>query len=76
MQWKYYIFYCAFIAFELACIYFLFPETSRRTIEQISEIFDGPRQEVEGVVDQIDQQEKDIDHKHINDVNEDPKYTL
>jgi hypothetical protein len=76
LQWKYYIFYCAFIAFELACIYFLFPETSRRTIEQISEIFDGSRQEVEDVVEQINLPEKNIDQKHIGDINEDPKYIL
>ncbi|KAL2859199.1 general substrate transporter [Aspergillus pseudodeflectus] len=39
--WKYYIAFCCILAALTTAIYFLFPETKGRTLEQISEIFDG-----------------------------------
>lgn len=34
--WKYLISYCCFLAFELVFIYFFFPETSGRTLEELA----------------------------------------
>ena len=34
--WKYYISYCIFLLFEIAFVYFLFPETSNRSLEELA----------------------------------------
>lgn len=34
--WKYLISYCVWLVFELVCIYFLWPETSGRTLEELT----------------------------------------
>jgi sugar porter (SP) family MFS transporter len=39
--WKYYIFYCCFLALEVTIIYFFFVETRYMPLEEISKIFDG-----------------------------------
>ncbi|KAL6405205.1 Lactose permease [Ilyonectria robusta] len=39
--WRYYIVFCCILAGLTTAIYFLFPETKGRTLEQITEIFDG-----------------------------------
>lgn len=39
--WKYYIFYCVWIAFELVVVYFYYVETKGPTLEEIAKIFDG-----------------------------------
>ncbi|KAI9574336.1 hypothetical protein HD554DRAFT_2165825 [Boletus coccyginus] len=45
--WKYYIIYCVWIAFEVAFVYFMFPETSGRTLEELTFLYEGDhRQEV------------------------------
>ena len=47
IQWKYYIFYCCFLAFELVVIYFCYPETRYLPLEEVAKIFD--RDDVAGV---------------------------
>lgn len=39
--WKYYIVYCIWIVVEIATVYFLFPETHGRTLEELSFMFEG-----------------------------------
>ena len=34
--WKYYISYCVFLLFEIVFVYFLFPETSNRSLEELA----------------------------------------
>ncbi|KAF2220747.1 putative MFS sugar transporter [Elsinoe ampelina] len=38
--WKYLITYCCWIAFEIVVVYFLFPETSGRTLEELAFLFE------------------------------------
>lgn len=46
IQWRYYIVYVGCLAFFLASVYFLFPETKGRSLEEVSRIFD--RKEISG----------------------------
>ncbi|KAL2121084.1 hypothetical protein VTJ04DRAFT_5111 [Mycothermus thermophilus] len=39
--WKYYIVYCVWILVEILTVYFLFPETHNRTLEELSFMFEG-----------------------------------
>ena len=41
IEWKYYIIYCCVLAVELALVYFWFPETKGRSLEEVALIFDG-----------------------------------
>jgi MFS family permease len=41
--WKYYIVFCVLLFVFSFLIYFLFPETNGRTLEEIAEIFDGKK---------------------------------
>jgi len=41
LNWKYYIFYCAWIAVELVVVYFFFIETRNTPLEEIAKHFDG-----------------------------------
>ncbi|OBZ70267.1 Lactose permease [Grifola frondosa] len=41
--WKYYISYCVFLLFEVVFVYFLFPETSNRTLEELAFLFEGEK---------------------------------
>ncbi|KAI0371438.1 hexose transporter [Pilatotrama ljubarskyi] len=41
--WKYYISYCIFLLFEVAFVWFLFPETSNRTLEELAFLFEGDK---------------------------------
>ena len=34
--WKYYISYCIFLLFEIVFVWFLFPETSNRSLEELA----------------------------------------
>lgn len=39
-KWKYLVSYCVWIAFEICVVYFLFPETSGRTLEELAFLFE------------------------------------
>ncbi|KAI0763426.1 hexose transporter [Trametes elegans] len=41
LGWKYYIVYCAWIAFEVVFLWFFIVETKNRTLEETAALFDG-----------------------------------
>ncbi|KAK4688187.1 hypothetical protein P7C73_g1921, partial [Tremellales sp. Uapishka_1] len=41
LKWKYYLVFTAFLVVEITCIYLFFIETSGRTLEEVSALFDG-----------------------------------
>ncbi|KAI0071827.1 hexose transporter [Panus rudis PR-1116 ss-1] len=41
--WKYYISYCIFLLFEVIFVYFLFPETSNRSLEELAFLFEDDK---------------------------------
>ncbi|KAI0677721.1 hexose transporter [Trametes maxima] len=41
--WKYYISYCIFLLFEIVFVWFLFPETSNRSLEELAFLFEGEK---------------------------------
>ncbi|TFK94919.1 hexose transporter [Polyporus arcularius HHB13444] len=41
--WKYYISYCIFLLFEIGVVWFLFPETSNQTLEELAFLFEGDK---------------------------------
>ncbi|KAF7589042.1 hypothetical protein BBP40_004830 [Aspergillus hancockii] len=41
ISWRWLLVYCCWLAFELVFIYFFFPETSGRTLEELSFMFEG-----------------------------------
>lgn len=43
ISWKYYIVYCCIIAAEIGLVYFGFPETKGRSLEEVALIFDGEK---------------------------------
>jgi len=40
--WRYYIVFCILLFIMIILVWFLFPETKGRTLEEIAELFDGP----------------------------------
>ncbi|KAJ6609103.1 general substrate transporter, partial [Mycena sp. CBHHK59/15] len=68
--WRYYITYVVWLAFEVVFVYFLFPETAHRTLEELAFLYEG---------DQIREEQKkrvedEIRHEHHDGkrVSEDP----
>ncbi|GFF49970.1 hypothetical protein IFM58399_08689 [Aspergillus lentulus] len=41
ISWRWLLVYCCWLAFEVAFIYLIFPETSGRTLEELSFMFEG-----------------------------------
>lgn len=41
LAWKYYLFYCVFLVFEVGVIYFFIVETRYTPMEEINKFFDG-----------------------------------
>lgn len=50
LEWKYYIFYCVWLAVELVVVYFFYIETRNTPLEEIAKYFDGENAMVGGAV--------------------------
>lgn len=48
IKWKYYIFYCCWLAVELIVVYFFYIETRNTPLEEIAKHFDGDAAVVAG----------------------------
>lgn len=42
ISWRYYIVWCCMLALNFTLVWFYFPETRGRALEEVAEIFDGP----------------------------------
>jgi len=64
--WKYYIFYCVWVCVEISTVYFLFPETHNRTLEELSFMFEGKEKQkkVEEGVEKVLHGEDEIHGKN------------
>ncbi|KAF8178016.1 hexose transporter [Pholiota molesta] len=57
--WKYYISYCVFLLFEVVFVYFLFPETSGRSLEELAFLYEG---------DELNEQKKRVEKEFRHEV--------
>ncbi|KAJ7079434.1 hexose transporter [Mycena belliarum] len=60
--WRFYISYVVFLAFEVVFVYFLFPETANRTLEELSFLYEGDQvreEQAKRVRDEIHHEVKD-----------------
>ena len=42
ISWRYYIVWCCMLALNFTLVWFFFPETRGKALEEVAEIFDGP----------------------------------
>lgn len=59
--WKYYLSYVIWLAFEVLFVFFMFPETSGRTLEELAFIFEGKEVRKR----QVKETEQELHHEHI-----------
>ncbi|CRJ80067.1 hypothetical protein BN1708_000154 [Verticillium longisporum] len=74
LDWKYFAIYCAWIFFELAFIYFMYPETYNRTLEELAFLFEDKTnydQAAAAVTKQLDA--PDVQQVESREVRELPK---
>ena len=64
LAWKYYIFYCVFLVFEIFIIYFYLVETRYTPMEEIARYFDGDK--AMDIVDVTNEQVKVHDEKEMS----------
>ncbi|RGP81338.1 mfs sugar transporter [Fusarium longipes] len=50
ISWRYFITYCCFLAFEVVFVYFFFPETFGRTLEEATFLFDDEKSSAEKAI--------------------------
>ncbi|KAI0828601.1 general substrate transporter [Trametes gibbosa] len=67
--WKYYIVYCAFLAFELGFLYFFVIETQNRTLEETAALFDGDEL---AHIAQAAQRATEVRHEDYDEKSSDP----
>jgi hypothetical protein len=71
LKWKYYIFYCVFLAFEVAVIYLFLVETRYTPLEEIAKYFDGEEKTLDVAAIANEQTKKDgfvdgeVNEKHM-----------
>ncbi|KAJ7351396.1 general substrate transporter [Mycena albidolilacea] len=56
--WRYYISYVVWLGFEVAFVYFLFPETAHRTLEELAFLYEG--EQIQG--EQVKRVKQEIQH--------------
>ncbi|PGH02596.1 hypothetical protein AJ79_07600 [Helicocarpus griseus UAMH5409] len=61
--WKFFAIYCGWIAFEVIFIYFMYPETSGRTLEELAFLFEDPDLAEQAAAAVEHQMHKDVDAK-------------
>lgn len=63
--WKYYISYCVFLLFEVVFVYFLFPETHGKTLEELAFLYedDKKNEQIKRVEEEI--KLEDVDGKKV-----------
>ncbi|GKT78239.1 MFS sugar transporter [Colletotrichum tofieldiae] len=65
-SWRYLISYCCWLAFEVVFVYFMFPETAGRTLEELAFLFED-----KALADQaVGAVEKAIHHEDMDPVSE------
>ncbi|KAF8885773.1 hexose transporter [Infundibulicybe gibba] len=69
--------YCVFLAFEVVFVYFLFPETANRTLEELSFLYEGDqlREQKKRVEKEIHVNDKSSEHNSEHDKAESPSHT-
>ncbi|KAJ7891146.1 hexose transporter [Mycena leptocephala] len=68
--WRYYISYVVWLAFEIVFVYFLFPETAGRTLEELAFLYEGDQiraEQVKRVKEVIGLEELKIDDSSLDD---------
>lgn len=70
LAWKYYLFYCAFLAFEVVIVYLFIVETRYTPLEEIAKFFDGDSAIDVAEIANADMKnyhvgEKDVDITHV-----------
>ncbi|KAJ7174872.1 general substrate transporter [Mycena filopes] len=58
--WRFYISYVVWLAFEVVFVYFLFPETAHRTLEELAFLYEGDALREE----QVKRVKEEIQHEH------------
>ncbi|KAI0844267.1 general substrate transporter [Daldinia vernicosa] len=72
VSWRYLISYCCFLSFEIAFVYFIFPETFGRTLEELAFLFEDKalaEQAVHAVEKVVAHHEEPIIGKETSDEN-------
>jgi Na+/melibiose symporter-like transporter len=54
ISWRYFLTYCCFLAFEVAFVYFYFPETSGRTLEEATFLFEDEKSSAEKAILEVE----------------------
>ncbi|KIX00356.1 uncharacterized protein Z518_10495 [Rhinocladiella mackenziei CBS 650.93] len=70
ISWKYLITYCCWLAFEVCFVWFFFPETANRTLEELAFLFEDKALADQAVV----AVEKVVHHEDMDPVTVDPKH--
>ncbi|KAH8595283.1 general substrate transporter [Bisporella sp. PMI_857] len=70
ISWRWLIVYCSWVLFEIVVVYFFFPETYNRTLEELTFLFEGQElvdQQVIAVEKQIHADPIDLKHQTTED---------
>ena len=77
LAWKYYFVYIAMLVAAIVSIYFFYPETRRRTLEEVAVIFDGPNAQLP-VEEEVHREQlsgdekKETDTYHVESIRQQP----